>query len=733
MITMSETEFDLEKMPGDGGTMPAPKGLVAKLQKEVQDLSGDTLGNSLAERQYSEDARYCRWEGQSPDGRKHRDDMPDEEEPFPWEGASDARVRLVDDVINDQVILLVAAATRFTVKLEGRSTVDEGEARRWEMVLKWLRKSCWKGRYRREIERLVQWMLGDSPGASVMGVYQEQEWQLHPQELSIDRFVELMTMVNGPRWTPEVEEDFREMLSDPDREEEALEFLAELLPALRKRTLKKAVRELRESGTTFIPAPALTVNYPTICAHRLYEDIFVPDGTEDIQRARLILVREWLSPVELASRVSGYAYSERFVTDAMEHKGESGFITADDQVERRVVGDASLSGYVRTTTRKRDNEVEVITAYWRASNEDGVMGIYRVSFHHAVEEPATQVELMSYKHGMYPFVWFGRENLTRNLLDTRGWGELLMSDQDSLKRLHDSFQDHTSISTVPPMEVSGNRPRMRIVIGPNAQIRTKRKGEVSWFETPPEPRTNKDHQRNIERRVNGYAGRPDPEVDPGLIVAKQQHLVDGFLGSLADVYSMCLQLSQQYLSDEQVERITGKIPELQARSREEIQGQFDMTLSFDARAMNLDYIKEVAATIGELVLPMDTDGVVLRGKMVRHLMAGVDPILAEEATVPTEVAQRREIDEEEVNFTKIAAGIEPEMVEQGQNYGVRMQVLVGIIQKNPEALERMPEKSKEILKTRLAFLQHQVQQQKNAQIGRRGTEMALEKEGRGNR
>ena len=46
---------------------------------------------------------YARWDGQAPDGRKHPDD--EGRDVLPFDGASDTRIRTVDQYINDHVTL----------------------------------------------------------------------------------------------------------------------------------------------------------------------------------------------------------------------------------------------------------------------------------------------------------------------------------------------------------------------------------------------------------------------------------------------------------------------------------------------------------------------------------------------------------------------------------------------------------------------------------------------------
>src|SRR5215472_12888016 len=61
-----------------------------------------------------DDARFNRWMGQSADGRKWSRDTG--AGVFPWEGAADSRIWLIDDTINDDVRLMKMAASRARIQ-----------------------------------------------------------------------------------------------------------------------------------------------------------------------------------------------------------------------------------------------------------------------------------------------------------------------------------------------------------------------------------------------------------------------------------------------------------------------------------------------------------------------------------------------------------------------------------------------------------------------------------------
>ena len=109
-------------------------------------------------------------------------------------------------------------------------------------------------------------------------------------------------------------------------------------------------------------------------------------------------------------------------------------------------------------------------------------------------------------------------------------------------------------------------------------------------------------------------------------------------------------------------------------------------------------------------------------RIARHMATPLDLSflrrLANRLTRPVETANQSEIDDETVNFAKIASGVEPPMMEDGQNYALRRQTLLDIGQKNPEAFRALTPQSWAILEARLKHFDGMLEQQKNAVIGR---------------
>jgi hypothetical protein len=234
-------------------------------------------------------------------------------------------------------------------------------------------------------------------------------------------------------------------------------------------------------------------------------------------------------------------------------------------------------------------------------------------------------------------------------------------------------------------------------------------------------------EKATERGVARYFGRLHEAVPPELVVLHQGELVDGWLLEMREVGSQILALCRQYMSDGEATRIAGPLPRPWQVEAVEIRGEYDIAMEADPRDLNLEMLKEKWAFI-EMMLKYDRAGRVDFSKLIEHGMAGIDPHMAEVVLVPMEAANRKQVTDEQDALAKMLAGIEPPMEpEVGMNYGLRMQVLQETIGRNPEMQRRIAGQrdTAALVENRMKFLQFQVQQEQNAQIGRVGTEPVM--------
>lgn len=704
------TEAQLAKIENDD---------LRKYVHEAQRVAASAAYNINERRFASEETRFTIWEGQSPDGRKHAD-ANDGRPAFPFEGASDARIRLADMIVNERVLILAAAALRNLPKVKGLQIDQEGLGHKLTTLLKWVIRNKLGSEYVRTILKLAQYQEADSPAGAMLGVWWEQETALEMRDLTLQDIGQTLVQTFG--LDPKDVQRLQVELMNPDRDSDTAESLTQLLPHLKPARAKRMVKELRETQKTTYPAPYLRLDRPCLRAYRLYQDIFFPTNTAgDVQRGRCYFIREWLSEVELRERIVSDGYDEEFVDECLKHEGATGW-----PLYRR----NPTQGDFMVIKQEESNEAyrglyEINTVMFKAVNEDNVPGLYYMPFHFQVEIPGHERKLLEYEHGEYPLVYFTREILGDRLLDSRGVPELVSTEQSGLKLLCDSFNDNVSLATVPPIKVPRRRTRLSLVIGPLKVIKEDRPGDVSWMEPPQYPIGNEKQQELVRRRVDEYFGRISEAVPPMLTQLHQTGMVMLFLSSLSDGLNQLIQLCQQYMDDDELTMITGDDGIPIARSREDIQGKFQVELTFDPRDLDMEYLKTIAEIIVKVILPADTLNTVQRDKLVQRLFMAIDPNLAAETLRPVEDASQSEVKDESVNFARIAAGDEPEMVAEGQNFPLRLQVLMGIAQKNPEAIQALNPTSKKIWEARVKYLQNQVQQLKNAQIGRQVGQPAL--------
>ena len=329
----------------------------------------------------------------------------------------------------------------------------------------------------------------------------------------------------------------------------------------------------------------------------------------------------------------------------------------------------NLNSTQTVTVRNEDDlkgQYEILTAYWKAANEDGAVGVYTVPFSKFItDEAATKRKLLDYEHGEYPFVDMEREALTSRLMDTRSVSELVQSDQYTEKLLSDSYNDHTSINTLPPIRTPFWAGDDQVVIAPLAQIKHRRPDDYGFMKTSDYPVSNDGAYKRIRQRLGEYFGLSQDDVDKDLATLLMQTNVDNFLASIADLMVMVVQLCQQYLTDEEWQRITGGTGQLSPRSTEEIQGRYDLVVDFDVRNLDRDYILKLAEALSKYILTMDTQQTIGRDKLVRMIFTAINPVLAEATLRPVEEADTNEVTDEENNFAKIAAGVEPPMMAKG--------------------------------------------------------------------
>lgn len=662
------------------------------------------------------DARHMHWPGQSRDQRRHGTRS---QPAFPWEGASDLRVPVIDETIIFSVALDMIALKRANIRAVPIGSDDLAKAAVMGNFMRWLILSQMKER-RTEAEIASQYRHGR--GLGLMRVGWEKYDQRVQQEVTLEGLAQAM---------PDVVQSLQTGAFDDDVAALFVQLGEQSGNPVSKKRAKRMVKELRETGVTTIPVKRGTVNRPVLKTLAVGEDVFMPRNTPvDLQKARMIFERVYLSPADSRAKVATDGWDEEYV-DYVAERCVSMEATAGDVIdsEHRYNTERMSSG--TNGTGVRDGLIEWVYAYQKLSDEDGIPGIYCTIFCPAAKTGDNPIgyakqELLPYAHGKYPYVPFPRERLSRYQIDSRAVPEVGSGWQNAIKVEIDSRIDAASLATCPPrFHPYGREPSEW---GPNASVPVRRPGEYGYLQGPQAPQASVEVQTTLQNMVRHYFGRTTSDSDANEAAIKQQKQVDDFLEPWQEVMTMAWELYRQYGPDEEFFRVLG-VPQEKAQQfrKDEYSEKYDFYMTFDVLSLDPEQMIARLEKMGQIAAQWDRNGQIDSDAFLREFMGAIDPILAEKIILPKETAANKEIMETQADIAKMWAGVD---VDAPPNASVqlRMQTIQQWAQGSPDnpavdVQQRL--QADQALQKRVQRyseqLQFQQQQRENAQIGRIGT------------
>lgn len=654
-------------------------------------------GAGWAERcRLAEDSSWCLWPGQSDDGLKHA--FPgDDEPPFPWEAASDTRIRLVEEKVREHCRLEQLAAKRGNWSFQGRNGTDFIEARRNVQLLKWQIEGQIP-MARRERNLWIYWTA--LYGCAVMGLGWEDRDELGLRRITVQQIIEyFMQQSQDPEEQDAYKETFQFILSNPDEAEDWLiAWLGEFFPDATAKRLKQAAKELAETGSADLPQMRRVANHPTWQAMRLLEHFFCPMDTESAAHARWGATRQWLTRAELEARRE--TWGDEAIEEILKHEGMSTTMGLEDYHSNQVYGKRRWGGHRRSVfseTYDRTGLYEIFWFYHKSVDADGVPAIYRSAMSaHARDSDGYMLleqEIYDDGTGKLPFeektYWDDR----RPLLECEGIPHLLYTHQQELKDLRDSRRDVTKISVLPPLRRHMRDKNIPLVLGPDMPIYETVPGSTGWLE-PPKNRTGQaiDLEKSINLDANRIVGQPYDGVPPTIVQINQEAVVEQFTEAYARVLRRTFQLDQCYLDETTVTRVGGAVGGPFKVSREEIQGQFDLTVSFDPRELDLDYAQTKFEAVTRIATELDKNAITDSNALVKLGYSIVAPDWVDMLVTDENAAGQKEIRAAKDAVNDIIAGQMPDL-DGTMNAQLRLQyfeqqrmqnVVLGMIQQDPD-------------------------------------------------
>ncbi len=696
-------------------------------KQELETLQGDAAQVRFR-RHVAEATRYCLWDGQSADGRKHKKDNGNKEV-FPFEGSSDHRVRLADTIIGENVRLGMRVLRGADAEVSPAEVSDAEFAGRTKQVLKHLQRV-----YKREVEDALRLYLnyreGDGPGLGVMGVFWEREMATELRTVEPEALMELALLASSGGGEPTAEslERAKDLLLNPNLEAEALALIVDAY-GVDKVAARGALKKIRNGEAAELEVPYVHRDGPVLRPMRLWEDVFFPSNTTDIQKARCIFTRELLTEAELDARGAAREWPAEFLEKVKKHRGKSWLHWGSWEDYR--YGRGPVEWRAGGVTDVLTDRYEIITAYAKAQDpkgkQKGLSGVYRTVFHGSVDEVAEHGP-NGYWHGMYPFVVGTQERVSGCLMDSRGVGEIVVTDQLAKKRQVDLTIDASELTALPSIKLWTRRKDARLQLGPLKQHQMDRHDKWEWADGPKlDPRSQVILDR-VEKDVDMYFGRMTEVVKPDYALMVQQDRADRILSEGESMWTQVLMLAQQYLPQAEAERIApGWKQPLNAGGPEGVRKRYDIYLSFDVKSADSEFVEKKLKAFNEFLVPLDKYGLLDGTEMLRDAAKLIDPVMADKYVKSAQSASESEIEETMQTLSFILNGIQPSMPERGINHELRYRTLSNAVLTNPQIQKELSIKplSMQLLTDYMKFLQQMMVQENNKVTGRKGTSLSL--------
>ena len=228
-------------------------------------------GGNMSRLTTSDDQRMCRWEGQSDDGKKHEEYLGFE--PFPWEGASDVRIRLIDSTINQLVTLLITSWQRANIRVSGVEVNDAEQASAAQTLMEWVVKNKIRMELEREAELWAQYTL--QFGWSVVHVGWDRRMAKRKDTITTEDIANAAAQGNGL-----LQQALQSLQTDPNSKLAIMLIQQALLCEASE--ARRICNDLFKDGKAEYEQPYISHNKPVVAALKPFDEVAFPPETVDI-------------------------------------------------------------------------------------------------------------------------------------------------------------------------------------------------------------------------------------------------------------------------------------------------------------------------------------------------------------------------------------------------------------------------------------------------------------------
>lgn len=639
----------------------------------------------------------CKWEGQSDDQRKHDTDGVTA---YPWDGASDAKVPLVDDANRLIKKTFKTALKRMRVQAIPINATKEDVANSHyaSYFLKYLKQNIpnFDG-----IADYAATQLLDIAGVAAAKVEYARERRTVKKEYKL----------------AQLPEEIQQAILSAVEDDKLVEFFAPKLPKMSEKKLREAIVSLRETGKAKVTEEIAVREGVRVHPMSLCENLILPAGCADVQDASFVFEVREFTPEQLLQEAKDKGWDEDWAHEVIEKQ------VGIDSISSFILGKNDRNSDVITTSNDRMTGLIQIVYAWekRIDAEDGSIGVYYTVMHPEYTEGYGIFELADCEDGLYPFIVKKRENFSASLYDTRALTEVLEGYQFSYKECLDNAANREAISTCPPFEVratGGLDSADAQDIGPGTPMVSHIGNSFEW-KNPIQgggENINIEMRRELRNLVDQYVGRPSAEVAPSEAAVKVQDEVDIIAQFITDVLKMAERKFRQYAPDEFAFKIVGMADMFVWKNNQ--MPEFDYIITLDAAS--IEDLEKKVAMFSQLMMA-DRTGKIDNSKYVEAVAPMIDPVLADYTITGDETAYNKSLEQERGAINTITSGQDVDIPPEEPFNQVKAQYYMQYLQSPAGQSGLQNPIVAPLLQKRAEQWQFKMEQQNNAQVGRLGT------------